>query len=221
MYDNLMPKSFDKTKDLFVHLMKLNSYDVFTSSVLSIHYNNGLSLNILLRAQIENFFLTQFIVDNPDEIQDILKEEIWKSKKSKLWSDWFKSKQREEVGQIYNCVLSKVAHPLPANFLVGTTFMSAMIPKKNSGDMTEFFKLTPENRTKRLSEFFDLDFPSPGLSAVPHNSMSKESRDARIYDVINFYVKVLENLGKIGAICPDHKIKPEDWKAIMKDHKKL
>lgn len=221
IHSNIMPKSFHNTKNLFVHFMSLNSYDIFTSSILALHYNNGLSLNILLRAQIENYFLTEFFLDNPNEIQNVLKKEIWKSSKSKLWHTWFKNKQKDQLGKVYNSVLSKVAHPLPHNLLFGTDFVSFMKPKNESVNLKDFLDLSSQERTERFNEFFELDYPSPSLSAVPHNSMSKNSRDARAYDLLNLYVKVNANLRKIETQCPDYEIRPEDWTAIVKDYKRL
>ncbi|GEM_PF-6978385 len=124
------------TKGVFSHIMRENAYDLFTSSILSIHYRNKLSYTVLNRAQIEIFLFTYWLSKNPAKIKEVFTKKMFKEKGSDF--DIFYKKEKDPLIKwllaSYYRYYSQKAHPLPTQFVSSISFSSFMKPKTKNID---------------------------------------------------------------------------------------
>jgi len=95
-----------KIKYLFYSGMFYRAYDIFLTSIFAFLNNKEISINLLIRAQLENIFLTNYIIKNPTELIDIFKNPI-KIKKTKSSMD-----EKDYFKKLYSD-LSQKAHSFP------------------------------------------------------------------------------------------------------------
>lgn len=206
--------SFENAKHIFAHLIFFHSYDLFTTSILSIIQKNARSLELMIRALLENYTITEYIEKYPEKIKEIFLNESVFNEAMK----WNKSYDKR-LFDLYNKILSKQAHPTPTRLLSGIDFINFLTPKQNA-NMMEFLSISPEERKKRFDEFFEKDQkPSPGIAFSPHQKI--ENVEQRISDLIYLLDMIRTNLDQIENLCPDYKIDSELWKKIIKKYKKI
>jgi len=202
-----------------------DSYDIFTSSILCLHYRNIASFNILNRAQIENFFLTCFIIKKPYLIKDIFSNEVYFGEEFK---NFLKEEKEEEIKlfrEAYDKYYSKKAHPFPTRFVSKITFYSFLKPKKEGADITplidkSFNKLPEEIRKKFIEDTFEFGSYSPGINSSPHNLVDREIIQESVIQAIYLYDRIIENLNKILVVCDNSKMSDEEWNRSRRKYEK-
>lgn len=219
------PKKIKYTKFIFSHYTFLDAYDIFTSSILAYHYRNRISLEILIRAQLENFLLTGYLSHHPKEIKDILQEDVWKSKKKSSWKSFFKSNEDyKRWSEYYHKFISRRAHPLPMRFLSGISFFTFMKPK-NGANMAIFLdksynKLPPHLKKKIVENTLEPAGVSPAVTMHPHNTPNEGFWEYKIMEIMYLFDSTVKNLKVIEEKCPNYEMSDSDWKTAIKNHKR-
>lgn len=95
-----------KVKNLFYAGMLYRAYDVFTTSILALLLDNEISLYALMRIQLENYALTEYVLKNPTEMKDVFREKIGFGEAIKSIED------KNVLGKLWG-VLSDRTHSFP------------------------------------------------------------------------------------------------------------
>ncbi|VVB83005.1 Uncharacterised protein [uncultured archaeon] len=162
-------------KGLFYSITLENSYDLYTSSILALHYKNWLSYDVLTRSQIEIFLFTHWIEQNPEKIKDVFNKEIYNCLK-----DFYKKENDPfilSLWKTYTQYYCKKAHPLPTRFLSTISICNSLKLKNKNFDvgifmnkkrLREYNALSIEEKDKIIKENFEFESYSPGVSSIPH-----------------------------------------------------
>lgn len=107
----------EKYKNLLATAMFLRSYDIYTSSLLAFLFRDRISINILLRAQLENMFIVAYYIKNKNEIKNAFLQKIKPSKARSYLAEWFADIGLPEINQellkgVYDST-SEIVHPFP------------------------------------------------------------------------------------------------------------
>jgi len=217
-------KSLESTKGLFTYLSYMDSYDLFTSSILSIHYANWLSCDILLRAQIEILLFSNWLSKNLEEVKNIFKKGVYRVNKN--LDKYYKEVETDQMilffWTLYDRLYSQKAHPLPTRYVSSLSFLRQMIPKDKDADPYEimgkkFNKLPPESRKKKLDDFFRLGSYSPGVSSAPH---VRDKQRSEHLVMVNLYLfdRISQILDDIEKKAPIYKMSDDEWERSIKKY---
>lgn len=202
-------KGFHLHKDLFYNMMEARIYDIYTSSILLLIQNNPISLNTLLRGQLENLGLLQFLLNDPEKIEDFFGGSLKVTYAREL------KKIRPELARAYGNT-SDYVHPKMEGLKVIFTDVSAMAPK-NPDKIESFIKNKKSFTEKEIRENFDL-IPQIMKEGIPHNKIKKEDFEKIAEHLVSFYVACLVKLNELYEILPKKKVKNlgDLWKKYNK-----
>lgn len=200
--NNYELKGFDTKKDLFYSMMEARIYDIYTSSLLTLFFNNPISLNTLTRGQLENLGLLQYLFDNKNKFNDFFKKKLNVNYPKEV------KKVRPDLAEWWGRT-SDYVHPLPEGLKIILTDMSQMIPKDPTKDYRKVKKINIEE--------FKL-IPSIGKQATPHTKIKKEDFDIIAHHTLALYVACTEKLRELYKILPEDKVDnlQEFWKKYNK-----
>jgi len=201
---NYALRGFKLKKDLFYSMMESRAYDIYTSSIITLFYNNPTSLNTLIRGQLENLGLINYLSGDIKIFE-------------KFFNDSFKfEKYAKELGKIDPKLVNwwvrcgKHVHPTKEGLKLIFTDVIEMAPK-NPETANLLLKNKKSLTNKEIEENFDL-IPSLMKEGVPHKKIKKEEFEKIARDILSLYVFCLKKLESLYASLPDSK---------MIDHKEL
>jgi hypothetical protein len=194
-------KGFDLKKDLFYSMMEARMYDLYTSSILLLFYNNPVSLNILMRSQLESLAIIDYFLRNPSKFDNFFKNE-------------FKIEYAKELKKINQDFVewygrsSDYVHPKAEGLKIVFGDISQMSPKN-----PEKLVLKKSYSKEEMEDLFDF-IPSLMKESIPHNKIKPEYFEKIALYIINLYALCLEKLEKLHNTLPSSKVEnfKEFWK---------
>lgn len=171
---------YKKLNNLFCTAMFYRAYDVFTSSIYALLVSNAVSLAALLRAQVENQALTDYIRKNPSKLKSVFSEKV-------EISNFISAMDNKGVhGKRYG-YLSDITHPFPDGLRICfDTVNIEDILKHKFGDK----KLDAQSILKNHNDKIPKDF-LPGL----------------VSGIIEHFDSVKNNLNRINEIEDGYELK--------------
>jgi len=219
----IQPSNFNKIKFMFSHVIRLDSYDVFTSGILATHYKNVLSLQLLNRFQLELLLFTDYIISNPNNILTVFNKSQWSDKN---YQSYFKNLSKDSIikqlKNFYHFNYSNNSHPLPTRFLSRIHFGHFLKPKENIDLDYWLYKHNNQSesvRNKKIKDTFEFTGFAPSVHFITHTIENKSQFKQLIIHCLILHHKVKENLLKIEEICPDDVFSDDIIKDAIKKHK--
>lgn len=219
-------KDLHNTKGIFTYLSRADSYDIFTSLILAVHYGNWLSCDVLIRAQIESLLFSNWLRNNLDEIKNIFIKKIYREEKN--LEQHYNKVEKDPLmiffWDLYNRLYSQKAHPLPMRYLSSISFLRNMKPRRQDADFSQimkrsFNKLPQEDRLKKLQELFEPGGYSPGVDSKPHNKDKKKSEHLTLINCY-LYGEIKKILDEIEKNAPEYHMSDEEWEKSIKKYKR-
>ena len=197
-------KGLNSKRDLFYSMMEARTYDLYTSSILLLIQKNPTSLNTLVRGQLENLGLLEYLLKNPKDFEVFFKGSLEVNYPKEL------KKIREDLGKWWGDTGDYV-HPDMEGLKVVLTDTSEVIPKDPDYKFNKKDKFSKEE----FKEKFNL-IPSIFKEAIPHNKIRDKDFNKIVEHLISLYLACITRLEDLYKILPNSEI--EDMKEVWKKY---
>ncbi len=192
--------SLDEKKTLFYLGAYSRSYDIFINSIIALIFRNNISLSLLVRAQLENLIVLNFLSHHPHEIDQIFKKGFF----TKAY-DFFE-KNNPDLFKYYR-YLSQRTHPDSEGWKCQFNDMGILEP------LSKNIELSKLRSYKDILENFKIH-PIITYNLNPYVSLSDAELPIAINNVISFFDAFIFNLDILIRNLPNSKI--SDYRQIWK-----
>lgn len=199
-------RGFHTKKDLFYSMIEARIYDLYTSSLLTLLYNNPVSLNTLVRGQLDSLATINYFLKNPEKFED-------------FFTKTFKIEYAKELKKIRPDLVkwyshsSDYVHPRIEGLKVILTDISEIVPKDPENNPLNSEKKIVTITKEEMEKNFKL-VPSLMKEGVPHKKIKPEDFEKIAFQILALYIACLKDLDKLYNQLPDSKVKDikEFWK---------